>query len=156
MKSILMPISPAESSLLELGIQISLFSNRKPSLKPPFIIYLYEKKVNNFGCEKVIGYATCDYIEQFHTSHYNFYIKDFVKYEEPKDINNMFLACRRKAGTDCSCCIDERKNTCKAITKPPKTWCYVQTEEGHEFNIIKTISNMLFAQKHLYDRLQET
>lgn len=154
MKAILMPVSPAECSVIELGIAIALTSARKPSLKPPFIIYIYETKGNNDGCEKVIGYATCDDVGQkYSRSRCNLYIKDFVKYEEPKDINNMFLACRRKAGTDCSCCIEEGKDTCKAVTKPPKTWCYVETEEGHEFNIIKTISNMFFAQKHLYDRI---
>lgn len=144
MRAMLLPVPSPECDLLDMGILISLKVSRKPSLKSPFIIYIYETKHKGYGCEKVIGYATCEYVAPLN-SHYQLYIKDFVRYDEPKDINNMFLACRRKAGTDCSCCIDEGKNTCKAVTKPPKTWCYVETEEGHEFNIIKTISNMLFT-----------
>lgn len=47
-------------------------------------------------------------------------------YDEPKSLDEFFYACDKQKGTDCSVCIDRREKSCKAITKPPQSWCYVE------------------------------
>lgn len=60
------------------------------------------------------------------TELYGWHISDFVIYDEPKDLGEFFHACDKQKGTDCSVCIDRRENTCKTITRPPQSWCYVE------------------------------
>ena len=43
-----------------------------------------------------------------------------------KELSEFFYACDKPKGTDCSVCLDHRANKCKAITRPPQSWCYVE------------------------------
>lgn len=61
---------------------------------------------------------------------YAHFIVDAIKYDKPKALNEFFYACDKPKGTDCSMCIDRRENKCKAITRPPQSWCFV--EKGGE------------------------
>lgn len=57
---------------------------------------------------------------------YGWHISDLVIYDKPKELSEFFKACDKPKGTDCSVCIDHRENKCKAITRPPQSWCYVE------------------------------
>ena len=59
---------------------------------------------------------------------YGWHILDLVIYDKPKELGEFFKACDKPKGTDCSVCVDHRKNRCKAITRPPQSWCYVESE----------------------------
>ena len=57
---------------------------------------------------------------------YGWHITDLVIYDKPKELGEFFYACKKPKGTDCSVCLDRRENRCKAITRPPQSWCYVE------------------------------
>jgi predicted transcriptional regulator len=57
---------------------------------------------------------------------YGWHISDLKIYDEPKELSEFFKACDKPKGTDCSVCVDRRENRCKAITRPPQSWCYVE------------------------------
>ena len=57
---------------------------------------------------------------------YAWHISDLVIYDKPKELSEFFYACDKPKGTDCSECLDRRENKCKAITRPPQSWCYVE------------------------------
>lgn len=60
---------------------------------------------------------------------YGWHISDLVIYDKPKELSEFFKACDKPKGTDCSVCIDRRENSCKSITRPPQSWCYVEAKE---------------------------
>lgn len=57
---------------------------------------------------------------------YFWHISDLVIYDKPMELSEFFYACDKPKGTDCSVCLDHRENKCKAITRPPQSWCYVE------------------------------
>lgn len=57
---------------------------------------------------------------------YGWHISDLVIYDKPMALREFFYACDKPKGTDCSVCLDHRENKCKAITRPPQSWCYVE------------------------------
>lgn len=57
---------------------------------------------------------------------YAWYISNLVVYDKPMELSEFFYACDKPKGTDCSVCLDHRENKCKAITRPPQSWCYVE------------------------------
>lgn len=57
---------------------------------------------------------------------FGWHISDLVIYDEPKRLSEFFYACDKPKGIDCSVCLDNRENKCKAITRPPQSWCYVE------------------------------
>lgn len=57
---------------------------------------------------------------------YAWNISDLIIYDTPKELSEFYLACNKPSGTDCSMCIDHRENSCKSITRPPQSWCYVE------------------------------
>ncbi len=57
---------------------------------------------------------------------YGWHISDLVIYDKPKELSEFFHACDKPVGVDCSKCIDERKNRCKSLARPPQSWCYVE------------------------------
>lgn len=61
---------------------------------------------------------------------YSWHISELVIYDKPKELSEFFKACDKPKGTDCSVCIDHRENKCKAITRPPQSWCYVDVIGG--------------------------
>lgn len=61
---------------------------------------------------------------------YAWHISDLLIYDEPKALGEFFYACDKAKGTDCSVCVDRRENKCKAITRPPRSWCYVEVDNG--------------------------
>jgi hypothetical protein len=60
---------------------------------------------------------------------YGWHISDLVIYDKPRELSEFFYACDKPKGTDCSVCLDHRENKCKAITRPPQSWCYVEVTE---------------------------
>ena len=63
---------------------------------------------------------------------YAWHISDLLIYDEPKELSEFFYACDKPKGTDCSECLDRRENKCKAITRPPQSWCYVEEKEAQK------------------------
>ncbi len=59
---------------------------------------------------------------------YGWHISNLVIYNKPRELGEFFYACNKPKSTDCSVCIDHRENKCKAITGPPQSWCYVESE----------------------------
>ncbi len=57
---------------------------------------------------------------------FGWHISDLVIYDKPKELNTFFSACKKPEGTDCSKCVDERQQSCKALKRPPQSWCYVE------------------------------
>lgn len=57
---------------------------------------------------------------------YLWHISDLKIYDKPKELSEFFYACKQPKGTDCSVCRDNREQTCKSITRPPQSWCYVE------------------------------
>lgn len=57
---------------------------------------------------------------------YAWQISNLKIYDKPKELSEFFYACNQPKGTDCSNCVDNEKNHCKAITRPPQSWCYVE------------------------------
>lgn len=57
---------------------------------------------------------------------YAWHISDLVIYDKPKELNTFFSACKKPEGTDCSKCVDERQQSCRALKRPPQSWCYVE------------------------------
>lgn len=57
---------------------------------------------------------------------YGWHISDLAIYDKPMELSEFFYACDKPKGTDCSVCLDHRENKCKAITRPPQSWCYVE------------------------------
>lgn len=57
---------------------------------------------------------------------YGWHISNLKIYDEPKPLDEFFYACDKQEGTDCSVCIDHRETKCKAVTRPPQSWCYVE------------------------------
>lgn len=81
-----------------------------------------------------IHYVSCvDFEEMFEYLAdgygYGWHISDLVIYDNPKDLNEFFYACDKPQGTDCSVCFDRREYKCKAITRPPQSWMYVEVEQ---------------------------
>lgn len=58
---------------------------------------------------------------------YGYHISDLVIYDKPKDLGTFFYRCNKPVGTDCSKCVDQRKQSCKPIKRPPQSWCYVES-----------------------------
>lgn len=57
---------------------------------------------------------------------YGWRISDLKIYDKPKELGEFFGACKQPKGTDCSVCRDNREHTCKSLTHPPQSWCYVE------------------------------
>jgi predicted transcriptional regulator len=60
---------------------------------------------------------------------YGWHISDLAIYDNPRDLKQYFYACDKPKGTDCSLCLDRREQKCKAVTRPPQSWCYVERRE---------------------------
>ena len=123
---------------------------RKSAL-PEDLYYVYETK-NKGGCGMVIGEMCITGSKAVDTSGplevclvnagcihpvtlkkyanngivYANFIQNARRYDKPKELCEFFHACYKKKGTDCSVCVDRRENTCKSITRPPQSWCYVE------------------------------
>ena len=59
---------------------------------------------------------------------YYWHISNLKIYDRPKELSEFFYACDQPKGTDCAACLDRRENKCKAITRPPQSWMYVESE----------------------------
>ncbi len=57
---------------------------------------------------------------------YGWHISDLVIYDKPKELKMFFSACNKPVGTDCSKCVDERQQSCRALKRAPQSWCYVE------------------------------
>lgn len=77
------------------------------------------------GCirrENLIEYANGKNI-------YGWHIDNPVIYDKPKELDEFYSACKNEAENDCSKCIDDRKQSCFEMTRPPQSWCYVEELE---------------------------
>lgn len=111
----------------------------------------FGKKVRLDG--QVIGEFVCDFIEQvtvwnkkyistasclpLQVLYYyagdksvydlcGWHISKLKIYDKPKLLSDFFAACRQKRWTDCSRCKELGEDTCKQLTRPPQSWCYVE------------------------------
>lgn len=57
---------------------------------------------------------------------YVWHVSNLKIYDKPKELGEFFGACKQPKGTDCSVCRDNREHTCKSLTRPPQSWCYVE------------------------------
>ena len=57
---------------------------------------------------------------------YGWHISDLVIYDKPEELETFFSACDKPEETDCSKCVDERQQSCRALKRPPQSWCYVE------------------------------
>lgn len=100
---------------------------------------IYEYSVHKLFDEDVLDYI----VPQFHYAKmqltqaellkygqykdlYGYHISDLKIYDKPKELSEFFGACKQPKGTDCSVCRDNREHTCKSLTHPPQSWCYVE------------------------------
>lgn len=60
---------------------------------------------------------------------YGWHISDLVIYDKPKELGEFFKACDKPPLTDCSKCYERGENTCKPLSRPPQSWCYVEAQE---------------------------
>ena len=100
------------------------------------------KVIGEFVCDAIVADKTFGHDTLFKTSAcmsdadiaayclnkemYGWHISDIVIYDEPKELSDSFSACNKPQGTDCSKCIDAREVECKALKRPPQSWCYVE------------------------------
>lgn len=61
---------------------------------------------------------------------YGWHISDLVIYYEPNELYEFYSACKNEAENDCSKFIDDGKQSCFGLKRPPQSWCYV--EEANE------------------------
>ncbi len=83
-----------------------------------------EVSVINMGCVhpvKLKEYANNGIV-------YANFIEGAKLYDKPRELREFFYACDKPKGTDCSKCIDNNEIKCKAVTRPPQSWCYVESE----------------------------
>lgn len=57
---------------------------------------------------------------------YFWHITDAKLYDKPRELVEFFAACKQPKGTDCSVCRENREYTCKSLTRPPQSFCYVE------------------------------
>lgn len=97
--------------------------------------FSFDEKYNNLTLVDM-SWKSCltkDEIADYSNGQYivfGWHISDLVIYDKPKELSEFFKACDKPKGTDCSVCIDHRENRCKAITRPPQSWCYVESIES--------------------------
>lgn len=91
---------------------------------------MHIEKMSELSClstTELIDYLGRIYDKQGNSKRlYAWHISNLVIYDKPKELSEFFNACDKPKGTDCSVCIDHRENKCKAITRPPQSWCYVE------------------------------
>ena len=105
------------------------------------------KVIGEFVCEKMLesflnnndgwfiekGCLTQEEIDRYQGDKsilYGWHISDLVIYDKPKKLREFYRACKQPSGTDCSKCIDNRKQSCWQITRTPQSWCYVEELKG--------------------------
>lgn len=115
--------------------------------------YLNRKVIGEFVCDKITDISVVvrncneNYNEVYHNDEckgtcltwkelqeygkskplYGWHIRNLKIYDKPKELSEFFYACNQPKGTDCSNCVDNGKNHCKTITRPPQSWCYVES-----------------------------
>ncbi len=57
---------------------------------------------------------------------YGWHITDAKLYDKPRELSEFFAACKQPKGTDCSVCRDNREYTCKPLSRPSQSFCYVE------------------------------
>ena len=79
--------------------------------------------------KKLITQETCLSESDFRSyrGKYGYHITNLVIYDKPRDLETFFYRCNKPVGTDCSKCVDQRKQSCKPIKRPPQSWCYVES-----------------------------
>lgn len=66
-----------------------------------------------------------DYIGPNHTG-YGWHISDLEIYDTPKELTDYYGQCKKPVLFDCSFCHEYGAKTCKPMTRPPQSWCYVE------------------------------
>lgn len=112
----------------------------QPLMKP-----FLGKVIGEFRCDRVTGgfwvSPFADYLQKKSCLSYDeanayangkplfaWHISNLVIYDKPRELSEFFKACDKPKGTDCSKCIDNNEIKCKEITRPPQSWCYVESE----------------------------
>ena len=114
--------------------------------------YLHGKVIGEFVCNKIDKIFQCnsgwvkehacisreeyfEYLGLPYNSHfddkgaYAWHISALVIYDKPRELGGFYHACKQPSGTDCSVCRDRVEQNCWQITRPPQSWCYVESEE---------------------------
>jgi predicted transcriptional regulator len=66
---------------------------------------------------------------------YGWHISDLVIYDKPRELGEFYVwkkcnSCRDTGYESTACCYDEDCKVPAVITRPPQSWCYVESEEG--------------------------
>lgn len=131
----------------------SVFLDRRYNrLLQTFDYMLNGKVIGEYMCDEIYQYTTCDFkdgmdiddetmtrlsclskdeISDYEISPgqfgvFGWHISDLKIYDKPKELSEFFGASKQPKGTDCSVCRDNREHTCKSLTHPPLSWCYVE------------------------------
>ena len=65
----------------------------------------------------------------YHDKLYGWHISDLKVYEEPKKLTEYYGKCDKPTMFDCSFCHEFGTKSCKQMTRPPQSWCYVEVQE---------------------------
>lgn len=94
-----------------------------------------EKQTARIAKQACLGIAELiDYQDEFPCL-YGWHISDLVIYDKPKELNEFYLkkkcnSCKRSGYESSACIYDEDCIVPAVITRPPRSWCYVQDLEG--------------------------
>ena len=65
---------------------------------------------------------------------YEWHISDLVIYDKPRELSEFYVwkkcnSCRDTGYESTACCYDEDCRVPAVITRPPQSWCYVESED---------------------------
>jgi hypothetical protein len=65
---------------------------------------------------------------------YGWHISDLKIYDEPRELSEFYVwkkcnSCRDTGYESTACCYDEDCKVPAVITRPPQSWCYVESED---------------------------
>lgn len=100
------------------------------------------KVIGEFFCDNILGHcemANADIAEQqacvkrekiFEYANgkeiYGWHISELKIYNHAKELDEFFRPCDKPQFYDCSKCTDLNEYSCKALERPPQSWCYVE------------------------------
>ena len=154
MKAVLISIQAEHNANIEKGYKSEELRTRVPKCELPIKFLTYEsgkngrhKVTNEWICREIREYPNpdsyplsladracvpfsyiCDYAKDGEKLLKGLVISDLVIYDKPRGLREFYHACKQPSGTDCSVCRDRVEQNCWQITRPPQSWCYVESE----------------------------
>lgn len=78
----------------------------------------------------ILEQTCCTYYQlhryAYHDKLYGWHISKLVIYPKPKKLSDFFGKCDKPVLFDCSFCHEYGTKSCKQLTRPPQSWCYVE------------------------------